>query len=224
MKSLDPSKINQYNRTIGGDAGFARNSPQERSDGVGYHMTKTDTRYVLGKGKGYLNEAGAQYRFIIFLLVILGAYTLLLKVFQKLAEIVQLPVFLPVALITLLLFIGVAGSLYSHKFVGPLRRIRGALEQLATGDTNVSLRLRESDDPSLKNLVNTITTLSEHMRNSRAVVQETVRDLLKDVEALEEKIRRGGDTAEIRSLLEGLHGKRVEIEKAIKAHGSVRER
>ena len=71
-------------------------------------MLMTGKRHVLGRGKGHLSAAGPQYRFIIFLLIVLGAYTFLLKVFQKLAEIVQLPVFLPIALITLLFFIGVA--------------------------------------------------------------------------------------------------------------------
>jgi methyl-accepting chemotaxis protein len=182
-------------------------------------MSKTGTRHLLGKGKGYLNEAGAQYRFIVFLLVVLGVYTLLLKVFQKLAEMVQLPVFLPIALITLLFFVGVVGSMYSHKFVGPLRRIRGALERIAQGDMNVSLRLRESDDPTLKNLVATITTLCEHTRNSHAVIRESANDLFHDLEALDEKIRRGADKAEIHKLIDGLRGKRDLLDKALKTQG-----
>lgn len=182
-------------------------------------MPKTGTRHLIGRGKGYLNEAGAQYRFIIFLLIVLGVYTFLLKVFQKLAEIVQLPVFLPVALITLLFFIGIVGSLYSHKFVGPLRRIRTALEHIAEGDMNVSLRLRESDDPALKNLVSTITSLCEHSRASRTAVHETVQDLFRDIEALGEKIQHNADKAEVQSLIEAMRRKRDLIDKAVKTHG-----
>jgi methyl-accepting chemotaxis protein len=182
-------------------------------------MTKNGTRHLIGRGKGYLNEATSQYRFIVFLLIVLGVYTFLLKVFQKLAEIVQLPGFLPVALITLLFFIGIVGSLYSHKFVGPLRRIRAALEHIAQGDTNVSLRLRESDDPSLKNLVSTITSLCEHSRSSRAAVHEAIQDLFKDIDALGEKIHHGADKAEVQALIESMRRKRDLIDKAIKAHG-----
>jgi methyl-accepting chemotaxis protein len=189
------------------------------TDGVEKHMPKTGTRHLIGRGKGYLNEAGAQYRFIIFLLIVLGVYTFLLKVFQKLAEIVQLPVFLPVALITLLFFIGIVGSLYSHKFVGPLRRIRTALEHIAEGDMNVSLRLRESDDPALKNLVSTITSLCEHSRASRTAVHETVQDLFRDIEALGEKIQHNADKAEVQSLIEAMRRKRDLIDKAVKTHG-----
>jgi len=171
----------------------------------------------MGKGKGYLSEAGAQYRFIIFLIVILGVYTFLLKVFQKLAEIVQLPVFLPVALITLLFFIGIAGSMYSHRFLGPMTRIRKALDHLADGDTNISLRLRESDDPTLKELVKTITRLCEQSRNSQALMHETAKDLFDELERLREKIQQGADAAEIRAIVDGLLSKRDLLEKAVKS-------
>ncbi len=115
-------------------------------------MPKTGKRQLLGRGTGHMNAAGSQYRFIIFLIVVLGAYTFLLKVFQKLAEIVQLPVFLPIGLITILVFVGMAGTMYSHTFIGPMQRIRRIVEHLAEGDTNVCLRLRGSDDPVLKDL------------------------------------------------------------------------
>ncbi|HEX9020019.1 MAG TPA: hypothetical protein VF903_02030, partial [Nitrospirota bacterium] len=152
-------------------------------------MPMSGKRVFLGRGKGYLNAAGAQYRFIIFLFVVLGVYTLLLKVFQKLAEIVQLPVFLPVALVTLLFFIGIVGTLYSHKFIGPMVRIRRAIEHLAEGDTNVSLRVRDSDDPALKELVMAITRLCEHSRDTHALIRETAKDLSGAITALQETVR-----------------------------------
>jgi hypothetical protein len=181
-------------------------------------MLKNGSRHVIGKGKGYLSAAGAQYRFIIFLLVVLGVYTFLLKVFQKLAEIVQLPVFLPVALITLLFFIGIAGSIYSHRFVGPMARIRRALDHLADGDTNVCLRLRESDDPTLKDLVTTITRLCEHSRDSHSLIEETAKYLFDEIERLREKIRQGADDAEIQNIVDGLLSKKDLLEKALKSN------
>ena len=183
-------------------------------------MQTTRKRQPFGRGKGNMNAAGPQSRFIIFLLLVLGAYTFLLKVFQKLAEIVQFPVFFPVALITLMFFIGIAGTLYSHTFIGPLLRIRRALEQLAEGDENVSLRLRDSDDPVLKDLVMAVTRLCEQRKNAHALIQETARDLIADVEALREKAEHdGADRADLQKHIEGLRTKQNLLEKAITAYG-----
>jgi len=178
-------------------------------------------RHLLGRGKGYLSAVGAQYRFIIFLLIVLGAYTFLLKVFQKLAEIVQLPVFLPIALTTLLIFVGIVGTMYSHTFVGPIQRIRRALEHLAEGDDNVSLRLRDSDDPNLKDMVKTITRLCDHSRSSHALIQEAARDLCADIEALREKIRQGADSTDIQKHIESVCSTRDLLEKALKSIGKI---
>jgi methyl-accepting chemotaxis protein len=162
-----------------------------------------------------MSSPGSQYRFIVFLIVVLGAYTFLLKVFQKLAEIVQLPVFLPIGLITILVFVGMAGTMYSHTFVGPMQRIRRILEHLAEGDTNVCLRLRGSDDPVLKDLGAAVSELCEHSRNSQMLIRETSQDLFAAIEALREKVRQGADQEEIQKLVEGLRTMQENLEKAI---------
>ena len=146
-------------------------------------MTKIGKRIILGRGKGYISAAGPQYRFIVFLIFILVAYTLLLRVFQKLAEILQLPIFLPISLVTLLIFIGIVGTLYSHKFVGPMTRIRRALDQMAEGEVTICLRLRETDDPMLKDIVKSISRLCEHTRNEHVLVRDRARDLFNAVQA-----------------------------------------
>lgn len=181
------------------------------------YMDKIGKRIVFGRGRGYLSAAGPQSRFIMFLIFLLVAYTLLLRIFQKLAEIVQLPIFLPISLITLLVFIGIVGTLYSHKFVGPMTRIRRAIEQLAEGDTAVSLRLRESDDPMLKDLVQSISRLCEHSRNAHTLVQETARDLFAACRVLQEKIQHGSDANELRKQLDVISIKQDLLDKAIKA-------
>lgn len=180
-------------------------------------MPNTSKRVLLGREKGYLSAAGTQYRFIIFLLITLGIYTLLLKVFQKLAEIVQLTVFVPIALITLLLFIGIAGTLYSHTFVGPLARIRRALDQVAEGDTNISLRLRDSDDPQLKDLVHTISALCERSRVTQGLAQEAAAVLRNDIAVLGEKARGGANALEMQTLIASVQSKQVALEKALNA-------
>jgi hypothetical protein len=179
-------------------------------------MPHTGKRAILGKGKGYLNVAGPQYRFIIFLLIVLGVFTLLLKVFQKLAEFVQFPVFLPIALVALLVFIGLVGATYSHTIVGPLLRIRQALAHLAAGDVNINLRLRETDDPMLKEIVKEITVLCEHSRNSHAMLQESIRELFREVAALQEMVRRGAADTEIETHVERLRKKQDQLDSAIK--------
>jgi uncharacterized membrane protein YccC len=153
-------------------------------------MTKNGKRIVLGKGKGYMNAAGPQYRFIVFLIFILVAYTLLLRVFQKLAEILQLPVFLPISLVALLIFIGIVGTVYSHKFIGPLARIRRALDQMASGEDSLCLRLRDTDDPMLKDIVTSIGNLCEHSRSEHLLIQDRARDLFSAVHALQDEAKK----------------------------------
>jgi hypothetical protein len=146
-------------------------------------------------------------------------YTVLLRVLQKLAVIVDLPVFLPIALVTLLLFIGIAGTIYSHKFVGPLARIRRTLERVAEGDCAVTLRLREADDPLLKDLVQTITLLCENSRNSHLNVHETARDLLGGIAALQDSIGKGAPPAELQKQAEALRSRQQMFEKALQSLG-----
>ena len=181
-------------------------------------MISAGKRLIFGRGKGYLTAAGSQARFIVFLIIILVSFTLLLKVFQKLAEIVALPIFLPISLITLLAFIGIVGTLYSHKFVGPMQRIRNAIDQLSEGDTAVSLRLRESDDPMLKDLVRAIGRACDHGRVTHILIQETAGDLFQDIEKLSNAVNKGSSAAELRKHLEELRKKQEFLNKAIQSY------
>jgi methyl-accepting chemotaxis protein len=182
-------------------------------------MPKNHSRIVFGKGKGYLSAASSQYRFIVFLIIILGVYTFLLKVFQKIAEIVQLPVFLPLALVMLLLFIGISGTLYSHKFVGPIVRIRKVIQHMADGELNITLRLRESDDPMLLDLADAISQLSERTRNSHVLIQEAARDLAAELDALREKAQQGSDGAELLQHLDDIRKKQELMATAVRLFG-----
>lgn len=182
-------------------------------------MQKVAKRHIMGRGKNHLISSGSQFRFIIFLILLLISYTVLLRVFQKIAEIVQLPIFLPIALITLLVFIGIVGILYSHTFVGPLLRIRKALEHISCGEVNVSLRLRESDDPVLKDLVVQITQLCENNRNAHAVLHDTSRELSADLAALQDKLHKGAGHAALQEQLDAARKKLELLEKTIKSIG-----
>jgi len=183
-------------------------------------MSKTGKKaYAARRGKGHLSAVGPQARFILFLLLVLVAYTFLLKIFQKIAAIVDLPHFIPIALVSLFVFVGIAGGLYSHRFVGPLVRIRKTLEHVASGDCSVSLRLRESDDPMMKDLARTIEGLCEQGRNAHYLVGAAAQDLFHDLAALEEHVRSGAPEGELRKHLDALQKKKDLLEQAIRTMG-----
>jgi len=180
-------------------------------------MPTTGKRYLMGRGKGYLHATASQFRFILFMVLLLISFTFLLRVFQKLAEIVQLPVFLPIALITLLIFIGIVGMLYSHTFVGPMIRIRRELGHLADGDMNISLRLRESDDPMLKDVVATINQLCEKRREARLLILAAASELFQELDRMQEHIRSNADAVAVRKQAEVLRVKQEQLDKVMKA-------
>jgi methyl-accepting chemotaxis protein len=180
-------------------------------------MITSSKNRQFSRGKGILSVSGPQSRFILFLVFLLVAYTLLLRIFQKLAAIVDLPVFLPIALVMLLAFIGIAGTLYSHRFVGPMVRIRRTLEQVAQGDCSVTLRLRDSDDPMLKDLVQTIGTLCEQSRHSHRSVHDTAQDLFNELAALQKIVATGAHAAGMEERMEILRQKQAALEKAVHA-------
>lgn len=181
--------------------------------------SKLPKRSFIGRGKGYINAAGPQSRFIIFLIFVLLGYTLLLRVFLKLAEFLQLPLFLPISLVTLLLFIGIAGTVYSHAFVGPLTRIRRAVDQLTTGDFKISLRLRESDDPVLKELVNSITRLGEHSKKSQDFLNTAAEELLLELGELKADVQKDGNKADILKRIEAIRKNQEIVAKAVQPLG-----
>jgi len=182
-------------------------------------MIKSTKSRQYNRGKGILSVSGPQSRFILFLVFLLVAYTLLLRIFQKLAAIVDLPVFLPIALVTLLAFIGIAGTLYSHRFVGPMVRIRRTLEQVAQGDCSVSLRLRDSDDPMLKDMVQTIGRLCEQSRNAHRTIHTAAQELFTELTVLQESIVKGAQAGNLEKQMEAVRQKQAALERAVQSLG-----
>lgn len=179
-------------------------------------MTPTK-RAWLSKGKGYFIAAGPQGRFIVFLIMVLGAYTLLLLFFQKLSALLQLPLFLPISLVTLFFFISIVGILYSHSVIGPLARIQRIIEQMAEGEMDLCLRLRETDDPLLKNLSNAITALCEHTRNAHQVIRDAGADLYNEIQTMSESIQRGVKGTELADMVSKVKQKQEQLERAIRS-------
>jgi hypothetical protein len=178
----------------------------------------TGKRVLLAKGKGYLNATGPQARFIIFLVLVLLFYTIIVRIFQKLAEILQFPLFLPIALVTLFIFLGIVGTLYSHKFLGPLYRIRRAIDQMMAGDLAINLKLRESDEPLLKDLAGSIDLLCEQGRKAHTVIQDAAATLFNELQTLSEKIERGAGSSELKGQAENVRKKQELLDRAIRSY------
>ncbi|HAR46739.1 MAG: hypothetical protein A2X56_11670 [Nitrospirae bacterium GWC2_57_13] len=174
-------------------------------------------RVWLSKGRGYFSVAGPQGRFIIFLVLVLAGYTLLLRVFQKLSEMLQLPLFLPISLVTLFVFIAVVGTLYSHTILGPLTRIQRAINRMIDGEADICLRLREADDPLLKDLAASLSTLCEHTRINQAVIHDAAADLFNGVQSLIESVKGGAGAKDLAPLIETLRNKQDLLDKAVKS-------
>ena len=176
---------------------------------------------MLGRGKGYLSAAGPQYRFMFFLFFILLFYTFLLRVFQKLAEILQLPLFFSISLVMLLIFIGIVGTLYSHRFVGPMARIKRSLDELAEGNDSLCLRLRESDDPMLKDLSLSICRLAEHNRNAHTLIRDQAHELFSALQELQQSVRNDANKNVIEQCLDRALKSREQLDRTIKSHGKI---
>ena len=177
-------------------------------------------REQFSRGKGILSATGPQSRFILFLIFLLVAYTFLLMIFRKLAVIVDLVIFIPIALTTLMVFIGLAGTLYSHRFVGPMVRIRKTLDRVAAGDCSVTLRLRDADDPMLKDLVHTISNLCDQTRQSHRLVHESARELFNELTALQESIGKGAPVGDLIKQAEAIEKKQAILNKAVQSLGT----
>ncbi len=183
-------------------------------------MVKTTRKEIVSRSKGLLHPSAPQARFILFLIFVLVAYTFLLRIFQKIAAIVDLPVFLPISLLSLLVFIGLAGTIYSHRFVGPMVRIRSTLERVAEGDCHVTLRLRESDDPMMKDIAQTIGRICMHGLHSHQAVQVASEDLLRALAELDGRVRAGAEAEELKERMEALGEKKAALERAVNSMGA----
>ncbi len=90
---------------------------------------------------------------------------------------------------------------------------------MAEGETIISLRLRDSDDPMLKDLVEVISLVCEKSRTSQLLIRDTSRDLISEITALEHSINRGADKAELQKHFDEIQKKEELLEQAIKTFG-----
>jgi hypothetical protein len=78
-----------------------------------------------------------------------------------------------------------------------MARIRRALDQMAAGENATCLRLRETDDPMLKEIVTSISRLCEHTRSEHILIQDQARDLFSAVQALRDEAGKSGACGEL---------------------------
>jgi hypothetical protein len=99
-------------------------------------------------------------------------------------------------------------------------RIRKTLEHVANGDCSVTLRLRDADDPMLKELAKTVGHLCERGRLSHQAVQKAADDLFNDLTVLQEHVRKGAPAGVMLEQMEAIGKKKAVLEKAVKSLGS----
>ena len=104
--------------------------------------------------------------------------------------------------------------------MGPLVRIRKTIERIAAGDCSVTLRLRDADDPMLKDLVRAIGRLCEQSRHSHRQVQESARELSGDLTALQENIRKGASVGDLLKQVEAIQKKQAALDMAVQSLGT----
>jgi hypothetical protein len=84
----------------------------------------------------------------------------------------------------------------------------------------VTLRLRDSDDPMLKDLVRTIGGLCEQSRNSHRSVHEAAQGLFTDLAALQESIAKGEQGVSLEKQLAAVRQRQAALEKAVQSLGT----
>jgi hypothetical protein len=99
-------------------------------------------------------------------------------------------------------------------------RIRKVLDQIVGGDYAVTLRLREADDPMMKDLAKTIGRLCEKSRHSCENLQFAAQDIFRDLTSLEEQVRAGATAADLQKTVESLREKKAALERAVKSMGA----
>ena len=102
------------------------------------------------------------------------------------------------ALVRNLLFISpiifIIGLLSSHKIAGPLYRIEKAIDDISKGSIGLKIKLRRGDE--LKDLADVVNILTDNLRNSVDLSNESVLKVQEEIERIRNMISRQPQNAE----------------------------
>ncbi len=76
----------------------------------------------------------------------------------------------------------ILGLLFSHKIAGPLYRIEKAIDEISKGSIGLKIKLRRGDE--LKDLAEVVNTLTENLRNSIDLSNETILKIQKELDGV----------------------------------------
>jgi len=90
------------------------------------------------------------------------------------------------ALVRNLIFVSpiifILGLLFSHKIAGPLYRIEKTIDEIAKGSLGLKIKLRRGDE--LKDLAEVVNGLTENLRNSIDLSNETILKIQKELDGV----------------------------------------
>jgi hypothetical protein len=89
---------------------------------------------------------------------------------------------------------------------------------MMAGDLAINLKLRESDEPLLKDLAGSIDLLCEQGRKAHTVIQDAAAVLFNEMQTLSEKIERGAGAAELKGQAENVRKKQELLDRAIRSY------
>ena len=145
--------------------------------------------------KKYLIKKGLQFRYIgtilavvFFIALVCTAttyYSLLVLLGEKLANVYpqgrlaitlkNVNVIVLYRVLLLIPFVTIVGLILSHRIAGPVFRIEAVLQDIGKGNLDVKVSLRKRDE--LKDLAETVNTMTDDLKDIRASRQKAIKEL-----------------------------------------------
>lgn len=177
------------------------------------------TGRVPNRRRIYLIDAKIQGNFVLFLIFFLIGYNVITRMLQKLGTQMDLPVFLPIYLVVMAGYIGLAGIFYSHRFAGPLYQINKVLGDISRGDLFTSIHCRNENMLTFKEIAGKINQTTNEFRESICIMEGGVEALSRETEALRDRILcRRDEFPEIVEHLEKIRRHEQELQSVIRKY------
>ncbi|MDH4099792.1 MAG: hypothetical protein OEV28_04395 [Nitrospirota bacterium] len=167
---------------------------------------------VPNRRRNFLVDTQMQGRFIVFLIFFLIGYNILTVLLRKLAAQIELPIFVPIYLFVMAVYIGLVGIFYSHRLAGPLFKIRQILGEVARGDLFFNIHCRKENDPVIKDISSSINETVNGFRDSIREIESSSAALGKETSELRGKLwERRNEFPDVMEHIEAIHRKEEEL-------------
>lgn len=174
---------------------------------------------VPNRRRNFLVDAQIQGRFVLFLIFFLIGYNILTVLLRKLALQIELPIFVPIYLAAMALYVGLTGIFYSHRLAGPLYKIKQILGEVARGDLFFNIYCRKENDQVIKDISSGINETVNGFRDSVREIESSVASLKKEADGLRDKLWcKRNEIPEIMEHIEAIRRKEEELEEVVKKY------